>query len=161
MKKQSKVLELEKLAELDGVVAFKIAKQSHINDEFGNNGTFSFFASNGVELKSSAKPQAFSPELLFVRGRDKEGDSVVRMAKSRDFAAYEEAVRQYNEYFSRPSFTKIVMFRYDGGSTSDYRRIGVTEETRTHIKGIDLDNDNAFRCFKKSLISGKILTVKD
>lgn len=163
MKKKNRVLKLEKLGELNGVVAFKIAEQSHINHEFGNAGlsNWDFKAKNGVRLSSSSEPEVENNTLLYVRGDNETKDNLVLMAKSAVFDAFEEAVRQYNEYFSRPPFEKIVMFRYDGGSTGDYRRIGVTEETETHIKGIDLDNNNVFRCFKKSLIVGKVLTVKD
>ena len=56
-----------------------------------------------------------------------------------------------------PEQQTIATFRYPNRSGNmEYRRIGVVETDADYIKGLDIDNDNAFRCFRLDKIVGGI-----
>ena len=93
-----------------------------------------------------------------VCGSDHTKDSNILACSVEDYARICGAVEEYNQYHA---FIKTVIFKYQSGSTPNhYRRVAVSEETSTHIRGVDLDI-NEFRSFLKREISGPISEVKE
>jgi hypothetical protein len=70
---------------------------------------------------------------------------------------------------NEPEYTLIAEFAYqkdsptysyrNNGETPKWRRIGVTEQDNTYIKGVDLDDDNKFKSFKIANVIGGIKKV--
>lgn len=79
-------------------VTFKIADQTHRNDEFSRQDNSSVFKSaNGFQLKSCADPEwAGKTHTLFCRGFERNDDNFEIVCSAIEFAQICEAVAEYN-----------------------------------------------------------------
>lgn len=85
-------------------VEIVIVNQSHTEESFGINGN-SFVASDGFTLQSCACPATSGSNKLFVRGWDVNMDDSSIVVKRSYFIRLQQAIKEYNEYFtSAPRF---------------------------------------------------------
>lgn len=99
-KREHKHITLEKLAENDGHVAFKILEQTHRQTAFGEDFSYEFFASNGIRLASVEFPHVYnSDNAFYVQGGDKSEDSMMMLTSSLFYKKLEKAVEEYNNYW--------------------------------------------------------------
>lgn len=77
-------------------VTFRIAEQTHREDEFCETGDF-FKAKNGIEIYSFCNPIVGGKYILYVRGSSSIGDFDELTTTIHQFARIMEAVTEYNE----------------------------------------------------------------
>ena len=77
-------------------VTFRIADQTHREDEFCETGDF-FKAKNGIEIYSLCNPIVGGKYILYVRGSSSIGDFDELTTTIHQFARIMEAVTEYNE----------------------------------------------------------------
>lgn len=129
-------IELSVVTAKDDEVTFKIADQTHRNDEFSQlaNNDDEFGASNGITMVSSAYPYwDRSNSTLFCRGRRADRDEIMITCTAKEFARICEVVAEYNatdgkprwpqygdQYFYITLFGAVDSHEYDG-HTVDYK----------------------------------------
>lgn len=77
-------------------VTFRIAEQTHREDEFCETGDF-FKAKNGIEIYSFCNPIVGGKYILYVRGSSSIGDFDELTTTIHQFARIMEAITEYNE----------------------------------------------------------------
>ena len=92
---------IEKIRCFDGW-AFRIVEQTHREGKFGKDGQ-NFFQGSKLKLKSHSYPsypKVFHNKDVFVCGSDKLKDNTILLATDSDMSDLEQAIKEYNEFFS-------------------------------------------------------------
>lgn len=99
-----KSLKIKVTCEREDTISFQIASQSHRGDLFGSPGKFKEFqATNGVLICSYGFPQIYAkiPTAFYVRGMERRLDKRVVKTTKENFKLIEEAIAEYNKFFSK------------------------------------------------------------
>ncbi len=96
MENQKRHLELAVVKVEGEQVTFRIADQTHREDEFCETGDF-FKAKNGIEIYSLCNPIVGGKYILYVRGSSSIGDFDELTTTIHQFARIMEAITEYNE----------------------------------------------------------------
>lgn len=110
---ENKSIQIQIISEENDRVKFKITKQTHICDEFGDN-------KNQVEIELSNKekfilrsvngPQFVNPNFLYVRGSEPEYNDNMLICNPNTYKNIKEAIQRYNQYYG----PKLIEINEDG-----------------------------------------------
>ena len=113
-----KHIKWEVLTNDEGKKYIRILEQSHIQDEFGDDGKNYFRASNGVELSSFNYPEYVTEYTLYLRGDDTSRNLSLISIPPIHLSFIIAALEEYNQHFNKQK-TYLIDGSYSLTVTSD------------------------------------------